>query len=227
MQANSPPVTSNQTAPHSDLAAVVRKHLRTQYRRPYRAFSRDIFETLAAEVTKRSLPLILDCGCGTGDSTLALAERHPGSFVVGIDKSLVRLAKAREKGTPPQNMHLVRADLIDIWRLAAQAGWQLQHHYLLYPNPWPKKCRLKRRWHAHPVFPDILKLGGTLHLRSNWRLYLEEFAAALEMATGLQVALHSVGQGGPLSAFERKYFASGQQVFELEADLSLAGAGGG
>jgi SAM-dependent methyltransferase len=60
---------------------------------------------------------------------------------------------------------------------------KITHHYLLYPNPYPTKKRLMQRWYAHPCFPLILKLNvETMVIRSNWEVYLNEFAAAIEMA---------------------------------------------
>ena len=60
---------------------------------------------------------------------------------------------------------------------------KITHHYMLYPNPYPTKKRLMQRWYAHPCFPLILKLNvETMVIRSNWEVYLDEFAAAIEMA---------------------------------------------
>ncbi len=57
--------------------------------------------------------LILDSGCGTGVSTIKLAEQFPGDLVVGIDQSENRLSKSKEKN----NVLFFRANLIDIWLL--------------------------------------------------------------------------------------------------------------
>jgi SAM-dependent methyltransferase len=60
---------------------------------------------------------------------------------------------------------------------------KITHHYMLYPNPYPTKKRLMQRWYAHPCFPLILRLNvETMVIRSNWEVYLNEFAAAIEMA---------------------------------------------
>ena len=56
---------------------------------------------------------------------------------------------------------------------------QFKSTLFLYPNPWPKKKHLGRRWHGAPVFPALVKLGGELEMRSNWQTYLDEFALAL------------------------------------------------
>ena len=76
--------------------------------------------------------------------------------------------------------------------------------YLLYPNPYPKKSRLKNRFYAHPAFPLLMMTlamdgcdGGDeaksqlplqyqvgyeqLFVRSNWKGYLEEFKSAVNV----------------------------------------------
>lgn len=161
---------------------------------------------------------MFDSGCGTGQSTARLAERHPEAWVIGIDKSLDRLG--REGRTLPPNARLVRAELGDFWRCAQAAGWRLAAHYLPYPNPWPKARHYKRRWPAHPAFPALLGLGGALEVRSNWRVYLEEWQLALG-SLGIHAELEPIAPEtpAPLSPFEAKYLASGHACYRLAADL--------
>ena len=106
------------------------------------------------------------------------------------------------------------------WRLALQANWRLERHYLLYPNPWPKPGHLQRRWHAHPVFSDMLGLGGRLEMRCNWSVYAEEFAFSVNRLTGLAVRPLAVAAGDPLSPFERKYRRSGHALYSVSCALS-------
>ena len=119
----------------------------------------------------------------------------------------------------PDNALLIRADLADFWRLARQAGWRLDAHFLLYPNPWPKPGHLQRRWHGHPVFPDLLGLGGRLEIRSNFRLYIEEFQAALRFVGVCAGEVVSFRPEIPISPFEAKYAASGHELFRLTVQL--------
>lgn len=215
MSGESRPVTSNQSGLHPRLETVVRRHLDTPHRRPVAEHTRLAFERIAAW-RDPSRPLILDSGCGTGIGTARLAARHPEALVLGLDKSTARLA--RHPALPP-NARLERAELGDFWRLAAAAGWRLDRHYLLYPNPWPKSRQLLRRWHGSPVFPALLALGGRLELRSNWRLYVEEFVRALSLA-GIDGAIELVPDEPPLTAFEAKYRASDQDLWRCRADLA-------
>ena len=216
--ANSRPVLSTQTQIHPRLAERVQRHLSTPYRRPLAAHSQAAFEYTQRWLDGRNNRLILDAGCGVGVSTRYLAEQFPQALVIGVDKSAARLAK--RYGALPDNALLVRADLNDFWRLAVAADWRLWRHYLFYPNPWPKPEHLQRRWHGSPLLPFILALGGRLELRSNWRLYVEEFVAALALA-GLTSHCEICPNAEPITPFERKYQASGQCcwrcVFELKA----------
>lgn len=206
---------SSQTGPHRRLAETVLRHLRHRWRSPVHAYSRRAFAELAQWLDP-ARPMVLDSGCGTGESTAVLAQEHPDCLVVGIDKSRARLGKAPEL---PANARLVRAELADFWRLADEAGWRPAHHYLLYPNPWPKPAHLKRRWHGHPAFPDLLALGGRLVLRSNFELYVDEFARALALVGVVDVKVVSFQADDPISPFERKYQLSGHRLFQLTATL--------
>ncbi|WP_043528374.1 tRNA (guanine(46)-N(7))-methyltransferase TrmB [Litchfieldella xinjiangensis] len=221
MQVVSRSIVTNQTGPHEDLARRVQRALQYPLRKPVAEHTRDAFERADAWLQAIRAPLILDSGCGVGLSTRSLARQFPGHAVIGIDRSVSRLT--REHGEVPDNALLVRADLVDFWRLALQAGWRPTRHFLLYPNPYPKSSHLKMRWQGHPVFPVIPALGGQLELRSNWRLYVEEFALALTQATGAAVDVEAfVPEGDELTPFERKYYRSGQSLWRCRTDLAYA-----
>lgn len=222
MTGTSKPVASAQLGPHPRLVEVVRRHLDTLSRAPVPAHTHAAFEMVAARLaTDPDRPVDLDSGCGTGISTLALAEAAPEAWAIGIDRSEARLARGplAEPATLPPNLILVRAEVAAFWRLARSAGWHLRRHWLLYPNPSPKPEHLMRRWHAHPAFADLLALGGELHARSNWPVYLEEFELALGVA-GIAAKVQRIDVAAdPISPFEAKYQASGHPLFELRADL--------
>src|SRR5690625_4936039 len=215
-------VDSNQSGLHPRLAERVRRHLLHPYRRPVAEHNRRAVEQAAERLAEHDGPLLLDSFCGVGASTALLACRHPEALVVGLDKSARRLARhghhlpASAGGRLPDNCLLVRAEVDDFWRLAAEAGWRPQAHYLLYPNPWPKAAHLQRRVHGSPVFPHLLELGGRIELRSNWRLYLEECAAALALAEWT-ARLRPLPPAPPWTPFERKYAAAGQSLWQLVA----------
>jgi len=219
MYANSPHVLSTQRQAHPRLHEIVRRHLRAPYRRVPSDAGRLAFASIATRLAAR--PFVLDAGCGTGASTFELARRFRDCVVVGVDKSAARLAvglrQIAEHGAPA-NALLLRCDLVDFWQLAAAAGLRCARQFLLYPNPWPKPEHLLRRWHAHPVLPAILALGGEIELRSNWRTYADEFAEALRLC-GRQVSCAELAEGqSPLTPFETKFSASGHALWWCRID---------
>ncbi len=220
MYANSKIPESAQPGVHEQLKAQVAKHASCTFRKPCLDYNKAAFEASLAGWDGKA-PLILDAGCGVGHSTIQLARAFPDHWVIGVDQSEDRLS--RKKPYPdalmPRNMVFVRADLVDYWRLMAEAGIRLARHYILYPNPWPKIGHLGRRWHAHPVFPYVPRLCGRLECRSNWNIYVEEFALALGWLTGRSIETGSFDAPSPLTPFERKYRDSGQTLYRCVVEL--------
>ena len=227
-------VLSNQEGPFKDLEKLVRKYACTPYLRPIADHTRlafaDAEQFIADFYTKRHAgsaphPVILDSGCGTGESTLHLAHQFPGYPVIGIDKSAVRLEKASQSVNStirdlPSNAFYVRAELIDFWRLALEkvtAGlWTIPYHALYYPNPWPKQSEATRRFHLHPIFPTLIRLALTTELRTNWEIYAQEFAqAASLLSPNANVTMQLIKEGEPITAFERKYKNACQQLWQV------------
>lgn len=228
MYANSRAITTRQLAQHESLESRLKRMMATPWQRPYAQHSITAFAD--AERLRNALQpaypsgLILDSGCGVGISTRQLAQAFPSHLVMGIDRSADRLS--RDHGPLPDNALLIRADLCDFWRLALEAGWQPDRHYLLYPNPYPKAGHLKRRWQGHPVFPTLMALGGHLELRSNWDVYVQEFAQAVTIVTALPVPeVESYSPNGQfLTPFEKKYHDSGQTLWRCTTILPYRSA---
>ena len=175
--------------------------------------------------------VILDSGCGTGESTIHIARKFPNNPVIGIDKSGMRLNKA---GNPaqtagedvPQNAFWIRAELLDFWRLALDRvkarEWAIPYHAVYYPNPWPKQSEATRRFHMHPIFPTLLALGQTTELRTNWEIYAREFAEAARIvlsanatSANAQITCEAFEPIAPETAFERKYKEAGQTLWKV------------
>lgn len=191
--------------------------------------------TVSGVTSAETVPVdvILDSGCGTGESTIHIARRFPNNPVIGIDKSFARLNKA---GNPvqtagedvPRNAFWIRAELLDFWRLAldrVKSGeWTIPYHAVYYPNPWPKQSEATRRFHMHPIFPTLLALGGVTELRTNWEIYAREFAEATKIVlsecaeaemTNKQITCESFEPSAPETAFERKYKEARQKLWRV------------
>jgi tRNA (guanine-N7-)-methyltransferase len=218
---NSRPITSSQTSIHTHLPSLVDKHAAHPFLKPITDYNRHAFETsIATWQAAGAAPLILDTGCGVGLSTLHLATQYPDHFVIGIDQSDDRLSReSRWTGPMPQNLCYIRADLVDYWRLLLAHQIFPARQYLLYPNPWPKIGHLARRWQGHAVFPSIVALGGVIECRSNWQIYVEEFAFALGRLSAQNIACEAFAPDTPITPFEQKYLASGHQLWRCIAQL--------
>ncbi|MCH2058717.1 MAG: SAM-dependent methyltransferase [Thalassotalea sp.] len=224
-QGDSKAIVTNQDGTHENLVSVVEKHLKHSFDKPYQAHTLAVFEALDAKVKAWQGAVILDACCGVGQSTRLLAKNNPNALVIGVDKSANRITRNVEEHFPVDlagvsNYEIVRANLNDFYRLVEQANWPVSKHYILYPNPWPKSKHLQRRWHGAAVFPSIIKIGKTITLRSNWRLYLEEFQLAAEIA-GRKGTISDVALSEnqvPFTPFEAKFINSGQACWQLEID---------
>ena len=86
------------------------------------------------------------------------------------------------------NVILVRAELVDFWRLCYNHKkdtiiLNIDYHDILYPNPYPTHTRITQRWYGHSIFPLLLKFQSkSIVVRSNWLLYLQEFVQAIQIA---------------------------------------------
>ena len=207
-------VRSDQIAAHRDLLSVVNRHLVHPWRKPIPDHTRragdQALDWLAAHP---HCDIVVDSFCGTGLSTSLLATRHSNACIIGVDKSANRLSRHIPMAG---NYRLFRAECESFWRYLVDHGVQVKHHYMLYPNPWPKSSQLKRRVHGHPAFGLLKTLGGAVEVRSNWKIYIEEFALAW---ASLRAAgtVRALALEPPLTLFEQKYQQRGHTLWQFQS----------
>jgi len=239
-------ISTTQTAAHEDLVKILTKHKRSEFKRPVASHTINAFEYALQWLVDWQGDVILDACCGVGESTVKIAQENPDAKIIGVDKSIARLGKHQSyavKNTSvdataitfedagkkanqipaAKNYLLLQADLNDFWRLLVNyiacesPKWQIAKQYILYPNPYPKKSQLGKRWHGSALFPFIVKLSANIEVRSNWRLYLEEFLIAAEfyaLSGRIETIQHQHIENA-YTPFERKYLASDQACFKL------------
>lgn len=217
-------IETNQTGVHEDLVKVVAKHKKSDFKRPIAKHTLEAFNSMLEWLSDWQGELIIDACCGVGESTINIANQFPCAKVVGIDKSNARLHKHKSYvSLALDNYLLLQADLNDFWRLidthieTKSPKWHIVKQYILYPNPYPKKAQLGKRWHGSALFPTIINVANNIEVRSNWRLYLEEFMLAAE-CYGLKGHIEKLEEHSDNAAytpFERKYLAANQTCFKL------------
>ena len=207
-------ISTTQTQIHEKLDALVKRYQHATNQRPVSAHTREAFQRACDWLGDWSGEIIIDSCCGVGESTARLAMANPKAKVIGLDKSQARLSKHSHYQQQASNYCVIRADVNDFWRLIAQHHWPVSAHYLLYPNPYPKPAQVQKRWHACAAFVDLMALTPNVRVRSNWLIYLLEFAQAAQHY-GVASNLHQVSDGQAFTPFERKYQDSGQTCWEL------------
>lgn len=226
-------ITSNQIAVHDDLHKLLARHKANEFKRPIAQHTQQAFCAMLEWLGTYNGDVILDACCGVGESTINIAAEYPEAKVIGVDKSTARLEKHRSyvdkvygttiSPSSDSNYLLIQADLHDFWRLFVayieneKPTWKVIKQFILYPNPYPKKAQLGKRWHASAIFPFIVKLCPNIEVRSNWLIYLEEFAQAAvfyNLEPKLEAILNSVTSTA-YTPFERKYQEAGQTCYKL------------
>ena len=114
-------IASSQQSPHKNLRHKLRIYRNTNYRNSIPNYAKDAFNRFAQVLDNENVHIILDSGCGTGESSIHLARENPHCLVVGVDKSVSRLQRCQSKKTDVKNIIYVRFDLIHFWRLLQQA----------------------------------------------------------------------------------------------------------
>ena len=115
-------------------------------------------------------PLTLEVGCGKGEYTVGLAQRHPGRNFLGLDIKGERIwmgsSRAAELGLT--NVGFVRMRAED---LAAQFGpGELSEIWITFPDPRPRDRDIKRRLTSPrflKLYEQLLIPEGLLHLKTD------------------------------------------------------------
>lgn len=119
------------------------------------------------DILQSSMPIILDVGFGMGDSLISLANRYSDHSIMGIDifqPGIARvMALANENNLT--NLKVIDGDAVDI--IAGLPDSCLSGVQLLFPDPWPKKRHIKRRFiqiERLNILYSKLALGGWFRL---------------------------------------------------------------
>jgi tRNA (guanine-N7-)-methyltransferase len=128
----------------------------------------------------RSAPVVLEIGCGSGTSTLAMARDEPDIDVIAVEvyrRGLAQLLCAIDR-EQLSNIRLIRGNGIDVLaHLIAPSS--LIGVRVFFPDPWPKARHHKRRF-LQPATVDLivdrLLPGGILHAATDHPGYAEQIA---------------------------------------------------
>ncbi len=176
------------------------------------------------DIFKRTGEKILEIGFGDGHSLVQMAKDAPNKDFIGIEvyRSGVGnlLATIQKEGL--SNIRVFCADALEVLEHA------IPDHYLaavqlFFADPWPKSRHHKRRL-VQTSFGKLiarkLKVGGTLHMATDWTPYAHHMMSVLgEMAEFENIA----GSGQfvprpdfrPLTKYEKRGLRLGHPSWDL------------
>jgi tRNA (guanine-N7-)-methyltransferase len=136
-----------------------------------------------ASAFNRTAPLILEIGCGMGETTAHIAAAQPQHNFVGIEVhtpgvgNLFKLIDAQQLN----NLRVIQHDAVDVVRdMIAPAS--LAGIHVFFPDPWPKKRHHKRRLLQPPFVLELAKRlapGGYFHCATDWEEYALQMVEVL------------------------------------------------
>jgi tRNA (guanine-N7-)-methyltransferase len=170
-------------------------------------------------------PVHLEIGCGKGDFAVGMAEKHPESNWLAMERvpdvACLALEKAMARAEArPDNLRFLIGDARNL------TEWFLPHSvdtlYLNFSDPWPKKGYAKRRL-THvgflELYRSILKEGGLLRLKTDneglFDFSLEQFAEAGLTVEWQTRDLHASekAEGNVMTEYERNFSSKGQVIY--------------
>jgi tRNA (guanine-N7-)-methyltransferase len=174
----------------------------------------------------RSMPVVLDIGCGMGESTLVQAGQAPDVGVIAIDVHTRGVATLMRKGHRDglTNVRVVHGDAVTFIHERLQPE-SVAGARVYFPDPWPKARHRKRRLVQQEfvsLLTDRLAPGGFLHCATDDAVYAEQMLDVLGAEPRL---LNPFGGYAPRSipgAVDRpstKYERRGEQLGHLVRDV--------
>ncbi|UUY09140.1 tRNA (guanosine(46)-N7)-methyltransferase TrmB [Pseudomonas sp. J452] len=177
------------------------------------------------QVFDRSAPRTFEIGFGMGHATLEMAAAAPEQDFIGVEVHKPGVG-ALLNGMLTQNLSNIRVyscDALEVLRDCV-ADASLDRLLLFFPDPWHKSRHHKRRI-VQPAFAELvrqkLKIGGVLHMATDWEQYAEHMLEVMNVAPGyrnLAADGHCVERPSerPVTKFERRGERLGHGVWDLK-----------
>ncbi len=173
----------------------------------------------------RQAPRTFEIGFGMGHSTLEMAAAAPEQDFIGVEVHRPGVG-ALLNGVMTQNLTNLRVyscDALEVLRQCVPDA-SLDRVLLFFPDPWHKARHNKRRI-VQPAFAELvrqkLKVGGVLHMATDWEPYAEYMLEVMNVAPGyrnLAVDGRCVERPAerPVTKFERRGERLGHGVWDLK-----------
>jgi tRNA (guanine-N7-)-methyltransferase len=173
----------------------------------------------------RQAPRTFEIGFGMGHSLLEMAKAAPEQDFIGVEVHRPGVG-ALLSGLIVNNLSNVRVydcDALEVLRDCIPDG-SLDRLLLFFPDPWHKSRHHKRRI-VQPAFAELvrskLKVGGVLHMATDWEPYAEYMLEVMNVAPGYRNQAADARwverpAERPVTKFERRGERLGHGVWDLK-----------
>lgn len=170
-------------------------------------------------------PLVLEIGFGMGEATAKIAQTLSSTHFIacevhppGVGALLKRIDENKIA-----NIRIFQHDAVEVIDHML-ANSSLDGVHIFFPDPWHKKRHNKRRLIQAPFVAKLcskLKVGGYIHVATDWQPYAEQVLEVLQAESQLQNS--SSDPSGfaekpsyrPLTKFENRGIKLGHGVWDL------------
>ncbi len=169
-------------------------------------------------------PVVLEIGFGMGASLAAMAAAAPQNNYIGVEVHSPGVGRIlhlmEERGV--ENIRLFCHDAVEVLAQCVPDA-SLDRVQIYFPDPWHKKRHNKRRL-IKPSFVQQLrrklKVGGVMHMATDWEHYAEQMMEVMSAAEGFanqaQPFCYSERPDyRPLTKFEQRGQRLGHGVWDL------------
>jgi tRNA (guanine-N7-)-methyltransferase len=167
-------------------------------------------------------PVILEIGCGMGETTANIAAAQPDKNFIGIEVhtpgvgSLLKEIATRELN----NLRVIQHDAVEVVRDMIAPG-SLAGIHIYFPDPWPKKRQQKRRLIQAPFVHELalrLAPGAYMHCATDWAEYALQMLEVLSAEPLLENSAYGFAprpEYRPQTKFETRGLRLGHGVWDV------------
>ena len=166
-------------------------------------------------------PIDLEVGAGVGWHAITRSKENPKRYLIAIERTKNKFKKFNQRyigNNSPGNLLIVHSDAIN-WVNENVSSKMISKIFILYPNPYPKKSDLNKRFYAMGFMEkliDILKPGGEIQLATNKKFYADETKEYLTQIYKLELLNDKILKAEkPRTHFEKKYLLNNEKCFDL------------
>jgi tRNA (guanine-N7-)-methyltransferase len=168
-------------------------------------------------------PVVLEIGCGMGETTAAIAQACPNINFLGIEvyNAGVATLLSRIEALSLRNLRLIQHDAVVVLRDMMPAA-SLSGVHIYCPDPWPKARHLKRRLIQAPFIASLMQYMGTgayIHCATDVQDYAAQMLSVLSntpQLRNLSSQAEDAGYHSPQNPFASrpttKFEARGQRL---------------